>query len=345
MTSARPVALFVVGASRSGTTMIARILGRHSAVFTFNELHFFEELWLPGAGPANLPPRDSLHLAAELFSIQRLGYLERRQPGRYRSEAAALLGTMPGDENRTPPLIFRRFLYAEAAARGKRIPCEQTPRNVFYLREILEYFPEARIINMVRDPRGVLLSQKNRWRRRVHSGGKVSRRQMIRQRVNYHPVTVGKLWASSVRAARRFADDARVLTLNFEWCVADGERLARRLCEFAGLAYQPEMLHIPMIGSSLLPDRRGAAGIDAGRASAWRGGGLSAAEIRLCQRVTRTELANLGYRPEPVEGGALRATLLAAVWPLQFLAALALSAGRTRNLFATLRRRLLRTGP
>lgn len=342
---APPIALFVVGASRSGTTMIARILGRHSNVFAFNELHFFEELWLPGKGSASLPPEDSLRLAAELFSTQRLGYLERREPERYRGEAAALVEAMPGEERGVPPLIFRSFLYAGAAAQGKRIPCEQTPRNVFYLGEIFEYFPDARVINMVRDPRGVLLSQKNRWRRRAHSDGGVPRRQMIRQRINYHPVTISKLWMASVRAAQRFANDKRVLTLNFEWCVADGERLARKLCDFAALAYEPEMLHIPMTGSSLLPDRSDSTGIDARRASAWRDGGLSASEIRLCQRVTQAELAKLGYRPVPVKGGATGALLLAAVWPLQVLAALALSAGRTRNLFSTLKRRLLHTGP
>ncbi|NIP95612.1 MAG: sulfotransferase, partial [Akkermansiaceae bacterium] len=42
---------------------------------------------------------------------------------------------------------------------GKRIPCTQTPRNVYYLREILGAYPDARVIWMVRDPRAVLCSQ------------------------------------------------------------------------------------------------------------------------------------------------------------------------------------------
>ena len=39
--------LFVVGNSRSGTTMMGRILGNHPDVFTFGELHFFGQLWSP----------------------------------------------------------------------------------------------------------------------------------------------------------------------------------------------------------------------------------------------------------------------------------------------------------
>ena len=39
--------VFVVGNSRSGTTMMGRILGNHPDVYTFGELHFFGQLWSP----------------------------------------------------------------------------------------------------------------------------------------------------------------------------------------------------------------------------------------------------------------------------------------------------------
>ena len=40
MTKARQI--FIVGSSRSGTTMMGRILSNHKDVFTFKELHFLE---------------------------------------------------------------------------------------------------------------------------------------------------------------------------------------------------------------------------------------------------------------------------------------------------------------
>ena len=40
-----PKQIFVVGSSRSGTTMMGRILGNHKDIFTFNELHFFGAIW------------------------------------------------------------------------------------------------------------------------------------------------------------------------------------------------------------------------------------------------------------------------------------------------------------
>ena len=37
--------IFVVGSSRSGTTMMGRILAKNPSVFTFRELHFFGTIW------------------------------------------------------------------------------------------------------------------------------------------------------------------------------------------------------------------------------------------------------------------------------------------------------------
>ena len=34
--------IFIVGSSRSSTTMMGRILGNHNQIFTFKEIHFLE---------------------------------------------------------------------------------------------------------------------------------------------------------------------------------------------------------------------------------------------------------------------------------------------------------------
>ena len=41
----QPKYIFIVGSSRSGTTMISRVLNQHHLVHTFKELHFFSQIY------------------------------------------------------------------------------------------------------------------------------------------------------------------------------------------------------------------------------------------------------------------------------------------------------------
>ena len=36
--------IFIIGNSRSGTTMLSRILGLNKDIYTFQEIHFFERM-------------------------------------------------------------------------------------------------------------------------------------------------------------------------------------------------------------------------------------------------------------------------------------------------------------
>ena len=56
--------------------------------------------------------------------------------------------------------VYSLFLQTVAKEHGAKIACEQTPQNLYYLHEILEFFPDAKVINLVRDQRDVLLSKK-----------------------------------------------------------------------------------------------------------------------------------------------------------------------------------------
>jgi len=177
--------IFVVGNSRSGTTMMGRILGAHPSVYTFGELHFFEQLWSPADEDRRLSRAEGGRLAARLLSVQRQGYLSRANPERFQEEAGEMVASAQSEM--TPAEVFGAFLFYEAAKNGKKVPCDQTPRNVFYLREILELYPEARVINMIRDPRDILLSQKGKWKRRFLGAGSIPLREALRAWVKLPP--------------------------------------------------------------------------------------------------------------------------------------------------------------
>jgi hypothetical protein len=327
--------IFVVGGSRSGTTMMGRILNRQSRVFTFHEIHFFENLW-SGITEKHLKSSDAQRLLARLLAVQRHGYLSARDPAVFHAESVRLLGS-----DRYPLReIYARFLQYEASRAGKSIPCDQTPRNLFYLKEIFEWYPNARVINMVRDPRDVLLSQKNKWRRRSLGAKDIPLREAARAWINYHPLTVSLLWQSAISAAERQADNRRFLTVSFERLVQEPENVVSEVCQFLGLAYDPEILNIPRKGSSTRPDIHGESGMDADRVGAWRRGGLSRTEIYICERVVGKTMDRLGIARTDSAPDWLSVSVSLLWFPAHISIAFLANVFRMRNVAAALRRRL-----
>ena len=51
---------------------------------------------------------------------------------------------------------------------------------------------------MVRDPRDVLLSQKNKWKRKFLGANDIPFFELLRARFNYHPYTISKMWKTAV---------------------------------------------------------------------------------------------------------------------------------------------------
>lgn len=121
--AARP--LFIVGAPRSGTTLLAQCLARHPEIVSRGELR-----WLP-------------QLASELG----------RQPatGAAELDAAARL--------------YARQLQQDDGASGWLI--DKQPHNLMHVDLILAMFPQARIIQCVRQPRDNALSL---WAQSFHPG-------------------------------------------------------------------------------------------------------------------------------------------------------------------------------
>jgi hypothetical protein len=335
--------VFVVGNSRSGTTMMARILGRNSAIFSFGELHFFEQMVSPDefSSRATLGRSEAVTMLAKLISIQRDGFFARRQPERYADEARALVFEEVYPAAMDCQQVFKAFLTYESRLHGRQIACEQTPRNVFYLQEILEAYPEARVITMVRDPRDVLLSQKNKWRRRFLGAKNIPITEAFRAWVNYHPITIAKLWNASVGAAWRYENHPRVITVRYEALVANPEKEVARVCALLGVEFQKEMLAVPKVGSSVRPDTPGGAGIDSSRVGSWQAGGLSMAEISTCQQITAKWLAKFGYVVVDTGWAGGMKIFYLLTFPIKLGLALLLNLNRTRNLMQTIRRRLV----
>jgi len=283
--------IFIVGSSRSGTTMMGRILDNHPSIFTFKELHFFGTIWA-NSNSQILSQYEKIKLLSRLFCIQENGVFNQENISDFNEKSKRLLKY---NQLEDPLAIYDLFLKEVTIESSATISCEQTPKNIYYLNEILEYFPNAKVINMVRDQRDVLLSQKNKWKRRFLGASAIPLSDAIRSYINYHPILTSKVWNSSLQHTFRYKNNERVKIVKFEELLADSVETLKDICDFLGIDFSKKMLEVPVIGSSTEKDRNGDMRIDDSKISKWKNGGLSNAEIYLSQKMSSAMLKEFNY--------------------------------------------------
>ena len=262
--------IFVVGSSRSGTTMMGRILGNHSDIFTFKELHFFGTIWTNNSNQ-DLNRQEQIDLLSRLLCIQENGLFNQENTSVFHEKAIALLA----HKNICNPLsIYELFLSAISHENKSTTSCEQTPKNMYYLNEILAFFPQAKVINMVRDQRDVLLSQRNKWRRRFLGASRIPLSEAIRSYINYHPILTSKVWNSSLEHSVKYFDNERVKIVKFEELLVKPESVIKEICNFLAIEFHPKMLNVSVVGSSTEQDNKDSLLIDNSKTEKWKKGCL-----------------------------------------------------------------------
>jgi hypothetical protein len=177
-----PEAVFIVGASRSGTTLMRNIIELSDRIALARESHFVGHLveregarfYFHRAGD---PAQDETlrRIVNMIYSgeFERLSRVRELSPyWRWlvkdvpRDELERrLLALPPGDRNdRGLMAVFMR-IYADH--RGRPIMGEKTPAHLAYVDTLLEWFPNGRVIHMIRDPRAVFVSDLRRRRARL----------------------------------------------------------------------------------------------------------------------------------------------------------------------------------
>lgn len=342
--------IFVVGPSRSGTTMLSKMLGRHSLVEMAPETHFFDDLRprLRGDRLAGLEPA-ALAAAVDHFrALTHRAYGKRGDPERGWLTREALLARAEAGGG-TPEALFAAYcqLHAEHHSPAAAVWGEKTPRNAFHIDEILAAFPDARVACMLRDPRACVASYRD-WTYQGDGSARdadpefraAAEADYRRAQLSYHVVIATLTWRATVNlmldAAARHGPE-RVRVLRYEAVVADPEAALRGLAAWAGLDYEPDMLEVPLVNSSYAPAAGG--GVDARATARWRGK-LSDREVNVIQRVAGPAMARAGYAPQPVRAGALDMARAYAGVPLVAARAVMVNRSRVANIPAYAWRRL-----
>jgi Sulfotransferase family len=334
MTTNTKPPIFIIGPPRCGTTLMAVILGAHEHIFATGETHFCEDVFLNTAHAGNAP-KGLFDKAAAIARLRDL-YARYNEPvaQAHIDQVMALPETQGQLEAATDfGDLWARFMRCQMASHQLRW-VNHTPRDVFYVTELRRWFPGARFIGMVRDPRDFLCSYRDKWR--IETGANQRRLKRL-----YHPILTSLVWRGSVRrllSERSATSDPDILIVRYEDLVRDPDAVVAKVCAFVGETPEPPMMHPTTANSSSGPVHE--TGIFAHSVDRWRGSdGLPAADVTLAQWLCRTEMHHLEYacvdNVSPLE---LFLHVLRLPWHL----AVALWVNRARRgpLFAYLRQRL-----
>ncbi len=283
--------IFVVGAPRSGTTMMRLILNAHRNIAIPPETSYFPEIYWRYAA-RNGAARNVALWPQAVDSFMRLCEARFRPTLELREVGDSLRLGAP-DFGLLLALPHTRW----AAAQGKGRWGEKTPLHIFYADAIVRLFPAARIVAMQRDPRAVVASL-NRF---VAAGNDT--------------VLNARLWRDTWTQGRAILDSAvpaaQRLTVRYEDLVVNPEQVVREVCEFLGEDFDPAMLSFGETASGYIDVVRSAKiqqPIQASPAE-WRQQ-LSDHQVALVERVCGSPMRELGYT---CEARALRSSELAEV--------------------------------
>jgi hypothetical protein len=137
--------IVVIGSGRSGTTLLRLMLSAHPRIYLTHEASFYS--W-EAAYPERAPRRDFLAYYARSFSFRWLG-LDPDQV------FAGLPDPLPADRIGE---AYTALMRAKAARYGKPRWGDKTPMHAFHLDRVFRDYPDARVVRIVRDPRGTVQS-------------------------------------------------------------------------------------------------------------------------------------------------------------------------------------------
>ncbi len=316
--------------------MMGRILNNHSNIFTFKELHFFGQLWSSEDKNKILSASEGVKLLSRLLCIQEFGIFNQNNPQQFDEISKKNIAK----RNLNALEIFKIFLSHISSENQCKISCDHTPRNVFYSQEILNNFPEAKIINLVRDPRDVLLSQKNKWKRRYFGAYEIPKKESIRSYFNYHPITISKIWNTAINTIKD-NKDSRIKTICFENFIKYPEKNMKDICQFLEVKFDSNMLNVPKIGSSTGVDDINKIGIDKTKLGKWKLGGLSSSELYICQKMCSENMSDLGYEYEIFKYPPILVILSLITFPIKIFISFILNLHRIKNLKDLINKRIL----
>ncbi len=281
-TPAKVKRCFIVGCRRSGTTWTMLLLAQHPQVVALQQIDFFRRLnqfgkWFQSHedyGMRVLTCRPPEGIEKDEDQIARLTLKDAFPKESF------------GDLVR--PLAEEVYERMRGFSPEADVIVEQTPEYVQVWEDVLQVFPDAYFLHIVRDPRSVFCSHRN-----------AAKSWADPTRFSYDPVDVASEWKQDVTRARQIGQATdRYMEIRYEDMRADGPGHLARILDWldmpSGQAFCEQAVESCKIEKMQKSSHAPKGFFRKGEVKGWRNE-MSASEIQTVEYISADLMRELGY--------------------------------------------------
>lgn len=231
MSELSEIPFFVVGNPRSGTTLLRYMLSSHPRLYIPSETGF-----LPYMG---LSPDKYLSKVQVAQLLDRVGKLNRQW-----ANLVPDLDVFRAELHKpTLPHILDALYRIQIEPFDAQRWGDKTPTYIRYIPEILNIFPGARFIHVVRDGRDASLSAQKKWRQRHFY---MDQTYLLKSWVEH--IELGQAAGTELGATQ-------YLEIRYEMLVTEPEKVLRDICQFLDEDFHAAMLDHTQLARRTIGDR------------------------------------------------------------------------------------------
>lgn len=297
--------IFIVGLPRSGSTLWLSIITKHPDVFRIGEMlcltpwrkdfrYFCRKI------VGNLSKRDNIkNMINLIFSKESI-------PGitasfwRYYTESfndqnlKEKIYRKILDSDKSLRSIFKTLIEEITKFHGLNRCCVKFPVYVNYVPNLLQWYPNCKIIHIIRDPRALAISKTNDPGGTKIKINKYPNMSFVIRKMMIFFVVFQYIWTS--RLHRKYKKINNYALFRYEDLLDDPERIIRELCDFIELDFVPEMLQ-PKKGQASSVTGRKSSSFDKKAATRWKYL-ISPFEEKMINLLTKKSMKRFEYNPE-----------------------------------------------
>jgi hypothetical protein len=267
-TNLRPV--FIVGCSRTGSTLLQSLLNRYTNIDILSETHFLVPNLIHRDFASAIRPFNGLSdeifvtKVLDLMASKRLfGVFWEKDFSRDMDMDYLKKALLASEKNLKG--IFSAVMEAHARSKGKKNTGAKFPFYICYAHKLLDFYDEALIIHTIRDPRAIFASQY--FKRRIKNGNFLQK--VIIAVTQFVHINLQFFWAA--RTHHKLKGKSGYFVCKYEDLVQYPQDTLKLLCEFLNVPFDSRMLQArAVLNTSFVSERQKINSFQTFSVNAWK---------------------------------------------------------------------------